>query len=157
MHWNVSFHGCFFGYEPCHQHEGGKFIFLPLFCQVSHCFLPIPWLICCSHSLSMWKLGRAVGSRFQHCFMMLYTTSGQPSGLSILYPFSTRGTTSFKGWRKQKRIAKIQSYYIQHSSHRAMTQHKTIITSLKNPLLLNSKFTKVGQCLLYTLLSLPLQ
>lgn len=62
-----------------------------------YCFLSMPLLICCSHSLSMWKLGRAAGSRFQHCFMMLYTTSGQPSGQSILYPFSTRGTTSFSG------------------------------------------------------------
>lgn len=58
--------------------------------------------MCCSHSFNIWKLGRAAGSRFQHCFMMLYTTSGQPSGQSILYPFSTRGTTSFNGYRNEK-------------------------------------------------------
>lgn len=54
-------------------------------------------LICCSFSLSMRKDGRMTGSRVQHCFIRSYTTGGQPSGASILYPFSTRGTTSFSG------------------------------------------------------------
>ena len=95
--WNLFF------FIPCcgpsGQNEGvGK----SLLCQISHCFFPIPWLMCCSHSFNIWKLGRAAGSRFQHCFMMLYTTSGQPSGQSILYPFSTRGTTSFNGYRNEK-------------------------------------------------------
>lgn len=85
-------------YDLAGQSENRKSVSVqaPLFFP-HYCFLSMPLLICCSHSLSMWKLGRAAGSRFQHCFMMLYTTSGQPSGQSILYPFSTRGTTSFRG------------------------------------------------------------
>ena len=90
------------GYGPNAQNEGRqKSLFASVLSDFSHCFLPVPWMICCSHSFNIWKLGRAAGSRFQHCFMMLYTTSGQPSGQSILYPFSTRGTTSFNGYRTE--------------------------------------------------------
>lgn len=97
-------------WSQCTNEGRQKSLFLHLFCQISHCFLPVPWLICCSHSFNIWKLGRAAGSRFQHCFMMLYTTSGQPSGQSILYPFSTRGTTSFSGYRmKRSKVVSIKS------------------------------------------------
>lgn len=44
--------------------------------------------------------------------MMLYTTSGQPSGQSILYPFSTRGTTSFNGYRNEKTKLLGKKHYL---------------------------------------------
>lgn len=41
-------------------------------------------MISWSFSLSSLKLGRTTASRVQHCFMISYTTAGQPSGASIL-------------------------------------------------------------------------
>ena len=46
------------------------------------------------------KLGRLLGSSFQHSRMIWYTASGQPSGLSILYPLSTCCLMSFTGCRE---------------------------------------------------------